>query len=117
MGLIHEYISTVTPAQQAEFERICRIVKQTVPAIDEGISYGIPAFIYKGKPLFAFAATKKHLSIYPFNGKVVEKLRDKLSDFELTSGTIRFSLENPIPEPIIKEIVICRLAEIDARIK
>jgi len=117
MSIIDEHIATFTPAQQTEFGRISRIVRDTVPAAEEGMSYAMPAFLYKGKAFIAFAAKKKHLSIYPFSGKVIDRLRDKLGNFGLSSGTIRFSEDNPIPEDLLKEIITARLEEIEQAIR
>ena len=112
---IDDYIATLPANVRPEFERIRNVVAETVPAATQGRSYGMPAFMYKGKPLISFMARKSFLSIYPFSGKVVDRLCGKLAGYDLSSGTIRFSLDNPIPEPLLREIVMCRLLEIDTR--
>lgn len=116
MGTVDSYIETVTPPQQTEFKRMRRIIMEAVPTATQGISYGMPAFLYKGKPVISFTVTKKFLSMYPFSGRVVEKLHQKLRDFELTSGSIHFSLGHPIPESLLKEIITTRLQEIEEKI-
>jgi uncharacterized protein YdhG (YjbR/CyaY superfamily) len=73
----------------------------------------MPAYFYRGKPFLSAIARKKHLAIYPFSGKVIEKLRDKLNAFGLSSGTIKFSVENAIPDALLCEIISSRLLEID----
>ena len=38
------------------------VVGGLVPEAEDGTSYGVPAFIYAGRPLLGFRAAKKHLS-------------------------------------------------------
>jgi uncharacterized protein YdhG (YjbR/CyaY superfamily) len=111
MSLIDEYFEKVSVSQKAELERIRTIVKQAVPEAEEVISYGMPAFKYNKKYLIGFAAFKNHMSIFPTSGPI-EAVRQKLDRFELAKGTIQFTIGNPIPEPVIQEILSKRLAEI-----
>ena len=115
MSAVDDYLATVTPGQRAEFQRICDIVRRIVPSVEDGVSYGVPALKYKGRPIIGFVAAKKHLSIYPFSGKVIDRLRDRLCNYHLTSGSIHLSEENPIAESLLGEIVAARLQEIEAR--
>ncbi len=115
MNTVDEYIATVTLGQRDEFERIARFVVTLIPQVVQGKSYGMAAFMYEGKPLVSFVANKKFLSLYPFSGKVIDKLRDRLSDFETTSGSIHFSEANPLPDDILKAIITTRRQEIDER--
>jgi uncharacterized protein YdhG (YjbR/CyaY superfamily) len=75
----------------------------------------MPALKASGKPLIGFVAAKRHLSIFPFSSAVVEHVRDRLDGFELSKGTIRFSVDHPLPDDVIREVVFARLAEIDGR--
>ena len=72
----------------------------------------MPALKVSGKPLIGFIAAKRHLSLFPFSPAVVEHVRDRLDGFELSKGTIRFSVDHPLPDDVIREVVAARLAEI-----
>ncbi len=111
MSAIDEYLNTVDPPQRAALERIRAIVKEMVPDAEEQISYGIPAFKYHKKPLIYFAAFKSHMSIFPTAGPP-EELKEKLKDFTVSKGTIQFTIEKPIPENLVKEIISSRLKTI-----
>ena len=65
----------------------------------------MPALKASGKPLIGFVAAKRHLSIFPFSPAVVEHVRDRLDGFELSKGTIRFSVDHPLPDDVIREVV------------
>ncbi len=112
MSPIDEYLAHLNSEQKAELERIRTTIHATVPEVEEGFSYGMPAFKYKDEYLIWFAAFKDHMSLFPTTTPIRE-LKDKLKDFKLSKGTIQFTLENPMPEALIKEILHVRLAEID----
>lgn len=108
---IDDYLKNVSPEHKAELERVRKIVKTVVPDAEETISYGIPAFKYNGQPLLYFAAFKNHMSLFPTSGPT-EALKDKLKDFVVSKGTIQFTVEKPIPDTLIKEILLNRLGNI-----
>jgi uncharacterized protein YdhG (YjbR/CyaY superfamily) len=83
-----------------------------VPEVEEGTSYGMAALKYWQKPLLAFLAAKRHLSIFPFSSRVVETVCDRLTAFELSKGTIRFTAAAPIPDDVVRDIVGSRMEEI-----
>jgi len=116
MSTIDDYLQTVKPEERKELERVRRIVVETVQGTEEGISYGMPAIFYKGKPLVSVMATKKFLSLYPFSGKVAAKLEKDLEGFETTPGSIHFSQTHPLPEGLVKKILAARIEEIEEKL-
>jgi uncharacterized protein YdhG (YjbR/CyaY superfamily) len=112
MSVIDNYLEDVSSPQKRELERVRRIIISTVPEAEEVITYGMPGYKYKGKYLIAFAPFKNHMSIFPGTGAIVA-LKDKLTKFKLSKGTIQFTKENPIPEPTLKAIILNRIREIE----
>lgn len=110
MADIHTYLNNLEPPQLAAYERIKNIVKQRAPEAEETISYGIPTFKYKDKYLIYFGAFKNHMSIFP--GAPL-KAQKELEGFKLGKGTIQFTVDKPVPEPVIAAIVEQRLKRID----
>ncbi len=108
MSVIDDYLKNIEPRQKAELERIRSIVKKLVPDAEETFSYGMPTYKYKNRPLIYFAAFKNHMSIFPTAGPA-EALKDKLAGYKLSKGTIQFTVEKPLPETIIKELITLRL--------
>lgn len=94
MSVIDEYLTTVTPEQKAELERVRKIIKDTAPDAEEAMSYGMPSFNYKGKYLASFAVFKKHMSLFP--------------------GTLKFTVAEPLPESVIKGVIEERMKAISA---
>ena len=112
MSAIDEYLAGVEEPRRSALEHIRGVVRAEVPDADEGTSYGMPAFKFAGRPLVGFVAAKQHLSLFPFSPAVIDALADRLDGFELSKGTIRFSVERPIPDDVIRDIVALRMDEI-----
>jgi uncharacterized protein YdhG (YjbR/CyaY superfamily) len=113
MTKIDEYLAGVPAPQKAELERIRKLVKRLVPVAEETIAYGMPAFKYKKQPLIYFAAFKDHLSLFPTSGPT-EELADKLTAYRVSKGTIQFTLDNPLPDALVEEILTARLRAIES---
>jgi len=73
----------------------------------------MPSFKYKGKSLVAIMANKNFLSLYPFGS--IDKLGVDVSAFEQTSGSIHFTLDRPLPDKLLRQIVLARKHQIDKK--
>jgi uncharacterized protein YdhG (YjbR/CyaY superfamily) len=112
MSAMDDYLGGLPPAQKAALARVRAVVAGVAPEAEEGVSYGMPAFIYAGRPLLGFRAAKRHLSVFPFSPAAVQTVEDRLSGFHLSKGTIRFSPESPLPEDVLADVVRARKQEI-----
>ncbi|MCA9308998.1 DUF1801 domain-containing protein [Candidatus Saccharibacteria bacterium] len=108
---IHEYLANLSQEQQRVYVRISKLVISLVPDVEEVMSYEVPTFKYKGKVLLHFGAFKNHMSIFP-GGEVTEKFADRLTGFKVSKGTIQFTLEDPVPDDLMKDIIKFRLDQI-----
>lgn len=113
MGAVDDFVGTLPAERRAAFQRILALAEQEAPDAEQGTSYGMPALIYRGRPLLGFAAAKAHLSIFPFSPDVVDGVRSRLDGYSLARGTIRCTPETPLPDDVITEVVALRRAEID----
>ena len=111
MSDIDSYLQNISPSQRHEFERIRLIVMQVAPEAKESISYGIPTFTVNDKPLVHFGVYKNHISLFS-TSHPTQVLKDKLKDFKISRGTVRFALDNPLPEKLIKDMLLVRLTDI-----
>ena len=112
MSAMAEYLDGLPPEQRAELERVRAAVARTAPEAEEGESYGMPAFIYAGRPLLGFRAAKRHLSVFPFSPAAVESVSERLAGFDLAKGTIRFTPDRPVPDDVLADLVEVRRREI-----
>ena len=113
MSPVDEYLSHVEPEQRAILEGIRAKVKKAVPDAQEIISYGMPTFKLNNQPLLWFASFKDHMSLFPMANEIAA-LGDKLSDFVTFKGTIQFTVEKPLPESVVSEIITSRLNTLSA---
>ncbi len=108
MSAIDDYLKSVAPTQRAELEKVVTLVRHLVPDTEEKIAYGVPTFKYKGKNMLHFAAFKDHMSLFP-GSQPIAAFADQLKGYKTTKGTIQFTLEKPLPEPLLKDIILqCR---------
>lgn len=110
MNEVDKYIQALKPVQRKALEHIRLVVKEQLPEVTESISYGMPVFKYRDKYLIGYAAFKNHLSIFPGSGPV-ELLSKKLEGYKLSKGTVQFTVEKPLPDSLLIEIIsLCRTA-------
>jgi uncharacterized protein YdhG (YjbR/CyaY superfamily) len=105
-----EYLSDVPARARVMMEEIRMAVQEVVPGAEEVISYNMPAFRFHGVLLY-FAAHSGHIGFYPGNASLIARFKNELAEFETSKGTIRFSLEKPLPVSLIKRIAAIRAAE------
>jgi uncharacterized protein YdhG (YjbR/CyaY superfamily) len=109
---VDDYLAGLPEDQRAALTRVRETIKEAAPEAMEAISYGIPGYKVKGKPLIHFGAAKNHCAIY--GAAVVDADKAELKAYDTSKGTIRFSPEKPLPDALIKKFVQTRMAEIEA---
>ena len=113
--MIDEYLQELADDERAALQPVVDQVRALVPGAEEGRSYGMPAFRYRGKALLGFAAAKQHLSLFPFSPAAVESVQNELAGFSLSKGTVRFTPDRPVPPAVVEQMVRHRMGEIDAK--
>lgn len=117
MGPVTDSLTALDEPVRSCFAAIHARLHELVPTdVTEGLSYGMPAFLYRGKGILSTVQAKTHLSLFPFSGSVVGEVAADLAGFSLSKGTIRFSLEQPLPPEVIDRVIELRRAEIDAKL-
>ena len=112
MTAIDEYLEKLPEPERIELQRIRKVINDTVPEAEEVIDYGMPAFKYKGKYLIGFHVFKTHMSLFP-TAEPINSMKTKLNNFQISKGTIQFTLKNTIPEPLIRNLLIYKIDSID----
>jgi len=106
---VDEYIAAFPENVQTILERMRHTVRDAAPQAEETISYQMPAFKLNGI-LVWFAAFKNHIGFYPTTS-AIEAFKEKLSDYEVSKGTVRFPMNEPIPFDLVEEMVRFRVKE------
>ena len=95
---------------RSTLQRVRSAIRTAMPAeAAEAISYGIPAFNYKGA-LVWFAAFSNHCSLFP-GASVIKTFKNELDGYKTSKGTIKFPVDKPLPAALVKKMVKARLAE------
>ena len=106
---VDDYISNADPHTKKALKDIRKTIKAAAPKAEEVISYQIPGYKYHGMLVF-FAAWKSHISLYPAPWGA-ESLKEEMSAYEGSKGTIKFPLDKPMPLTLIKKMVKYRLKQ------
>ncbi|MHA7140211.1 iron chaperone [Arthrobacter sp. CAL618] len=112
MDSLDEAVAALGQPERECLERLIAVARAAAPDAVAGVSYGIPVLKVGGKPLIGVTASARHLAVHPFSPAVVDQVRGRLGDYSLSTGTIRFTPEHPLPATVVVEIVRARRAEI-----
>lgn len=111
---IDAVLAALPDEQRAALEELRQMIGVVAPAATEGISYSVPAFRYRGRPLVSFAAAKSHCALYVMSPAVVDAHRADLQGYDTSKGTIRFRPGQPLPAALVGKLVRARMRETDA---
>lgn len=116
---VDDYIARQASEAQPALRRVRGIIRKLLPKAEETISYQIPAYRLHGQSVVYFASWKHHWSLYPVTESVREQLGSALSSYELSKGTVRFPLREPVPTRLVQRIVraLAKAAELRSRDK
>ncbi len=109
---VDEYIASQPEAAREVLQRVRSAIRKAVPGAEETISYKIPTYKLPGGTVLFFAGWKQHYSLYPATQRVVAAFKDDLAPYEVSKGTIRFPLSQPVPVNLIKRIAKFRAKEV-----
>jgi len=108
---VDEYLAGVPEPARTTLNKIRATIRSAVPKeATEAISYGMPAFKYKG-PLMWFAAFSNHCSLFPGSGSLIAAFQDDLKGYRTSKGTIQFPMDKPLPAALVKKLVKARIAQ------
>lgn len=108
---IDQYLAGVPEPARTTLKKMRAVIRSIVPKeTTEAISYGMPAFKYKGA-LVWFAAFADHCSFFPGNSSLIATFQNELKGYETSKGTIRFPMDKPLSAALLKKIVNVRIAQ------
>jgi uncharacterized protein YdhG (YjbR/CyaY superfamily) len=109
---VERYINQFEGEAKARLETLRHIVRSEVPDAVESVSYGLIGFKYKGKPLVYIGGFTSHTGLYATpNGH--EHFKEVFSQYKQGKGSMQFPLSKPLPEQIIRDVVVFRKTQLD----
>jgi len=113
MGTVDDYLTELDEADRDAIERVYDLAREVVPEAEQGKGYGMPALVYRGKPLISVMRAKNHIGVYPFSPAAVSAVAQKLPESDVAKGTIRFQPDKPLPDDVVRALVKARKGQID----
>ena len=99
---IDEYIEAQVEGIRNQLQSVREAIQDELPEATEKISWSMPTY-WKGRNIIHFAASKKHLGLYP-GGEATTIFAEVLKDYDVSKGTIRIPWNRALPETLIREI-------------
>jgi len=112
---VDEYIASFPKDVQPILQLVRRTILKAVPAVEERISYQMPAYGSRNGPVVGFAGWKTHYSLYGATGHVVAAFKEDLAPYKVDKGTIRFPLSEAVPVKLIARIAKFRASQASER--
>ena len=110
---VEDYLADVPADVRATLEQLRRTIKTAAPDATETISYAMPAFRYDGRFLLSYAGWKRHCSLYPLTDSFRNGNRAALEGYGGTKGSIHFTPERPLPDPVLDGLIRARVADLE----
>jgi uncharacterized protein YdhG (YjbR/CyaY superfamily) len=108
---VEDYLAAQPAEAREKLALVRAAIKRAVPKATEVISYQIPAFRIGGRTFIFFAGWKNHYSLYPVGDALLKEFGSELAPYEISKGTIRFPLAEPVPEELIIRIAAFKAEE------
>jgi uncharacterized protein YdhG (YjbR/CyaY superfamily) len=106
--LVDKYLKNLPEPQKSTLIKLRKTIKKIEPKAKEVISYNMPAFKIDEGIICGFLSAKKHCSYFPFSGKVLSELKEELKDFDQSTGTLRFAIDKPLSENLVRKLISVR---------
>ena len=107
------YLASLPEEQHRSLQKLREVIGAAAPDADEGITYGMPGFLMRGKGFVGYMAFQDHYSFFPMSPAAIDAHREELGDHVTGKGTISFDYGERLPVTLIKKVVKTRLAEVE----
>ena len=115
MGTIDDSLADLDADDASLIGHVYDVARTEVADTEQGKGYGMPALVYRGKPLLSVMRAKKHIGVYPFSPAAIDDVaaRGLLDGVDTAKGTIRFQPDAPLSDDAIRALVIARRSQIE----
>ena len=109
---VDEYLAGAPEPQHTTLVALRATLRALLPDATEALSYGVPALTVDGAVVAGYAYFTNHCGYYPHSDSVLASLADDLTGYDWSKGTLRFPIDEPLPEPLVARLVRARLDEL-----
>lgn len=115
---VDDYLANQKEEARQVLEELRRLIKEAVPDVKEMENCKVPSFTLvpdaKPEQQMMIAAYAKYVSFYPHQ-EAVNHFANELGNFELGRGTVKIPFKKPLPEDLIKRMVVFRKEELQTK--
>ena len=97
---VDEYLTMIPEDRANVIVKVRSMIRKYFPEIEETMEYGMPTY----KPFCAIASQKKYLTFYMFDGRKIEKYRDRFANASIGRSCIRYTHPEELPLDVLEEI-------------
>jgi uncharacterized protein YdhG (YjbR/CyaY superfamily) len=109
---VDAYLAGLPASERTTLEDLRQLIKESVPDVQERISYGTSVIFAVKRDLVGFVAQEEHLSFFTMSPGLATSMRDEIKATHKVSGaTVHFSADNPLPRSLVEKILRARLKE------
>ncbi|MBE5807067.1 MAG: hypothetical protein E7317_01840 [Clostridiales bacterium] len=101
---VDEYIAAQDAAVRPRLAEVRAVLRQALPDAQECLAWSMPTY-RKGRNIIHFAASKRHLGLYP-GDEAVAAFAQALQGFDVSKGTIRIPWDRELPAELIADIAV-----------
>ncbi len=112
METVEEYLAAQPEANRKALERVRKIILTTLPGSEDAYSYAIIGFRFNKKFVIYISGWKDHLSFHGFSVSLGNEMVAKYPQLKLKGRTLHFQPTPELPESLVKELVLARVAEL-----
>jgi uncharacterized protein YdhG (YjbR/CyaY superfamily) len=103
---VDAYIAAQPAHVRPRLRELRAIIRAAVPEATEVIKYGMPTYLHAGRRVH-FGAAKQHCALY---GAAQDAFAADLDPYKTLKGTVQFPLDQPIPEALVRMLVVAKFA-------
>jgi len=115
--LVDQYLKTVPEPQRRTLKKLRQTILKIEPKAKEVISYNMPAYQIDEGIICGFLSAKKHCSYFPFSGSVLKELVKETAKYDQAKATLRFEIDKPLPEVLVRKLIKVRKNQLVNKIK
>jgi uncharacterized protein YdhG (YjbR/CyaY superfamily) len=113
METVEEYYAAQPEGNRVALQRVQNIIEKTLGQCTVSLSYQIIGFRYKKKFVSHISGWKDHLSFHGFSVSLGNELVAKYPEYlKLKGRTLHFQPTPEIPEAMVRDLILARVAEI-----
>ena len=111
LAAVEAYLAKVPEPARGTLQSVRSAIRSAVPPeAAECISYGMPAFRYKGA-LVGYAAFKNHCSFFPMSASLLDEFAEAVERFRTAKGPLQFPHDKPLPAALVRKMVRARVVQ------